>query len=90
MTPRSQAIAFRIWQHCEPIGWDCNIKDVADALGVSWKVINGVAVAKGWNTRFRKDTPDSLSDGSLNGSPFGTISRAAAVIAEYAPQELEE
>lgn len=54
LTPRSEALAFRIWAHCEPLGWDVTYQEVGDALDVSWHRVNRIAQAKGWLTRFRK------------------------------------
>jgi hypothetical protein len=59
MTPREHALAFRIWHHCEPIGWDCTISEVAEALGVNRLLLGQVAAKKGWSSRFRSAKPDS-------------------------------
>lgn len=53
MTPRGQAIAFRIWQHCCPLGWDCTLFDVADALDVPVATVRAVIRLKSWGGRLR-------------------------------------
>jgi hypothetical protein len=57
MTPRSAALAFRIWQYAEPLGWDCSVKDIAEGLGdVSWQRVRKVLHLKGWSNRVRRDS----------------------------------
>lgn len=53
MTPRSQALAFRIWAYCEPRGWDCTLTEVADALDESINRVRGVCQWRGWTERMR-------------------------------------
>jgi hypothetical protein len=53
MTPRSEALAFRIWQYCEPLGWDCTSTEVADVLGVSVWTVSNICKSKGWSERLR-------------------------------------
>ena len=53
MTPRTAALRFRIWQHCEPIGWDCTMAEVAEALEVDVKSVGAVVRNAGWAERFR-------------------------------------
>ena len=54
MTPQQEAIAFRIWAHCEPLGWDVTIPDIAEALDLTKQRVIGICVSKGWVDRFRK------------------------------------
>jgi hypothetical protein len=56
MTPRAQALAFRIWQYAEPLGWDCTVGEIADALGVGNRAISHMAEVKGWAIRLRGRT----------------------------------
>ena len=53
MSPADEALAFRIWQYANPIGWDCQMKDVAEHLGIHWQRVRSIALKKGWNERFR-------------------------------------
>jgi hypothetical protein len=57
LTPRSAALAFRIWAYAEPLGWDCSVKDIAEALGdVSWGTVRAVLQHKNWLSRVRCDS----------------------------------
>ena len=53
MTARTEATAFRIWNLCEPMGWDLKISDVAEELDLSARHISAVCVQKGWLGRLR-------------------------------------
>ena len=56
MTPRSETLAFRAWAHCQPIGWNITIRDLAEALGESVSRTRSVVVGKGWQQRLRAGT----------------------------------
>lgn len=56
MSIKAQALAFRVWQVAEPIGWDCTTQDVARAVGVYHLQVCKVVKAKGWQSRFRSTT----------------------------------
>lgn len=58
MTARTDALAFRIWAYCTPRGWDCDLREIADALGVSWHSVRGACIRKGWSNRLRTRKPD--------------------------------
>lgn len=60
-TPRTEAIAFRLWAYASPRGWDCTAAEAADALDVSTRVIGAVSRRKGWTERFRVTHADPLS-----------------------------
>ncbi|EYD71784.1 hypothetical protein [Limimaricola hongkongensis] len=53
MTPRSEALAYRIWAEAKPIGWDCSVTDLAEALDETPQRIGMICRAKGWSDRFR-------------------------------------
>lgn len=53
LSPATQALAYRIWAHCQPIGWNCSITEIADALGVDWHRVNSTLIRKGWSGRVR-------------------------------------
>jgi hypothetical protein len=77
---RSDAIAFRIWQYANPIGWDCNLSDVAEALGVTTNTARAIAQWRGWLGRFRKDAVV----GGINATPSShawTHNRVASDVA---------
>jgi hypothetical protein len=53
MTPRRQAIAFRIWSHAESVGWDITVRELADAIGEKSFTVRNIVVEKGWHGRLR-------------------------------------
>ncbi len=53
MTPRGHAIAFRVWQYCQPLGWDCTLAEVADALDEPFATVRAVIGVKNWGGRLR-------------------------------------
>ena len=54
LSPRSEALAFRIWRECEPIGWNCTVSECAAALDVPQPRVTSIVRAKGWTGRFRR------------------------------------
>lgn len=54
MSPKSEAIAFRMWAFATPLGWDTTIREVAEHLDVSTGTARNIAQLKGWLSRFRK------------------------------------
>jgi DNA-binding transcriptional regulator LsrR (DeoR family) len=58
MTPRQHAIAYKVWAHCEAIGWDCTVPECADAIGEPATFVGRVVSARGWATRFRAAQAD--------------------------------
>ena len=59
LSPRSEALALRIYNHCVPLEWDCTHADVADALGVGVRLVVAVCRDKGWNQRLRVSVKNS-------------------------------
>jgi hypothetical protein len=53
LSPKSEALAFRIWAYAEPKGWDVLLADVAKDLNISIAQARWVVTAKRWNSRFR-------------------------------------
>ncbi len=64
LTPRSQAIAYRIWAIAKPLEWDISIADLAEQLNLSHHSIRSVLQLKGWINRLRlserRDNNDML------------------------------
>lgn len=58
MTPHYEAIAFRVWQAAEPVGWNATIPEIAARIDVDTRVVGRVVSAKGWRHRFRTDKTD--------------------------------
>ena len=54
MSPRMEAMAFRIWQYANPRGWDCTVGEIAAALEMQPSPIGRVCAMRGWHTRLRK------------------------------------
>lgn len=53
MSPRSMALAFRIWQVCEPVGWNLTIGQIAEELEEPLARVRWVIAKKGWGNRVR-------------------------------------
>jgi len=70
MNPRTQAIAYRIWCHADPRGWDVSIPELAEALEVRKGVIIGVCQHKGWLDRLRVARQDRSGDGRWSEAPL--------------------
>ncbi|TMV86436.1 hypothetical protein FGG78_19820 [Thioclava sp. BHET1] len=57
MTPRSMALAYRIWGHCTPIGWNTTAAEIADALGEPVGAVRRICAMKNWTWRLRAVRP---------------------------------
>ena len=67
MSPKAEALAFRIHQYAHPKGWDCLMSDVAADLKVSLSSVRQISTMKGWNSRFRVAKADTTAHfGSFN------------------------
>lgn len=66
LSPKGEALAFRIWAHATPLSWDLTARDIADALDVKVRSVSGVCAAKGWTTRLRASTVVRGSEGMIN------------------------
>lgn len=63
MTPRTNALAYRIWAWASPRGWDVTAGEIADALSdesgqVTPQMVGSVLRAMGWRTRVRTAVHD--------------------------------
>ncbi|MBR9819375.1 MAG: hypothetical protein GYB51_00070 [Rhodobacteraceae bacterium] len=67
--PATETIAFRMWQHCEPIGWNCTIAEAADAIDVSVNRVRRIAGHKGWGHRFRATRKDASAGFEVEAQP---------------------
>ncbi|WP_158972392.1 hypothetical protein [Chachezhania sediminis] len=59
VNPIAEAIAFRVWQHCEPIGWNCTVAEAAEAVDEPLGRVSRIIGHKGWGTRFRSTRTDT-------------------------------
>ena len=57
LSPRSEALAFRIWAYCQGVEWNCTVREIADALEASVHSVSSVIGFKSWHDRLR--TPES-------------------------------
>lgn len=53
MSARDEALAFRIWAYCEPLGWDVTSTDIAREMGAPRSKVAAVLARKGWTSRIR-------------------------------------
>ena len=53
MNPKTEALAFRIWQWANEREWDCNVNEIAEALGEPIVRVTTVCSIKGWCGRLR-------------------------------------
>ena len=53
LSPKSEALAFRIWQYATPREWNVTLAEIADHLDESIDRVRGVVVAKKWFGRVR-------------------------------------
>lgn len=67
MSARSDALAFRIWQIAEPLGWDCTVREIADDLGESWHRVHHICFHRRWTELLRKS---SAYDTKYNSSVY--------------------
>lgn len=58
MSPRMEAMAFRIWQYANPRGWDCTVGEIAEALDMHPIPVGRVCAMRGWHVRLRKTRLD--------------------------------
>ena len=62
-SPRTLALRYRIWAHCEPLGWDTSVREIAEALDEPTISIAKVVSHAGWQTRLR--APASAINGEI-------------------------
>ena len=62
MTPRTEALAFRIWAFAKPKDWDCTIHDIAAALEETPQRVTAVCSRKHWIGRLRSSGPFYLDN----------------------------
>lgn len=72
MSPRTEALAYRIWAYAEPRGWDVSINDIADALDVTVRRCGKVCATKGWTSRLRASRSTARSAAYLECVSYGS------------------
>jgi hypothetical protein len=63
MTPRTEALAFRIWAIAKPKDWDCTLQELSDATGESVMRVSAICRQKNWNRRLRSSSSYYLDTG---------------------------
>ena len=59
-TPRTEANAFRIWAHCQPLGWNTTVAEIATALSLTAAQVTYVVGSKNWTHRLRTVRRDEV------------------------------
>jgi hypothetical protein len=80
MTPRREALAFRIWQFASAREWNVTSAEIAEALGESTDKVRAVAAARGWAQRMRSLT--SADPGKSKGWQHGNEMAAHYIAAD--------
>lgn len=60
LKPASEALAYRIWAYAKPIGWDCTVVEIAEALEEHTSRVSNVCHIKGWLPRLRAGVGEVL------------------------------
>ena len=55
LSPRLEARACRIWGVAKEHDWKITQVAIADALGIDFRTVSAVVIAKGWQDKFDKD-----------------------------------
>lgn len=55
-SPRTEAVAYRIWGYAEPLGWNCTSAQIAEGIGEPIGAVRKVIGLKGWANRVRCNT----------------------------------
>lgn len=58
MNIKLEALAFRIWQAAEPLGWNLTRRDLAEMLDEPTRRIAWAVIEKGWGSRLRAHVTD--------------------------------
>ncbi len=56
LSPKSEALAYRIWAYCEPRGWNVTPREIGDEIGICASHVVQLLWRKGWHTRVRADS----------------------------------
>lgn len=75
LTPKNEALAFRIWGFAKPAAWDVTLKEIADELAESPARVRAVAQIKGWLPRLRSASAPRSAFGSVRDKAPLTLHR---------------
>lgn len=66
MNLKTEALAFLIWRHANPLEWNMTYVEVAEALGVSKERVRAICSLKKWTNRFRAPPSSGAFQGYMN------------------------
>lgn len=81
MTPKSEAIAFRIWQYASPREWNVTYTELAEEMEIPVQTASTVIHGKGWQSRVRNSGAPRGADGKMPGNSSWAAERLARDIA---------
>lgn len=50
---KRKALAYQIYNFCEPRAWDVTATEIAEEFDVTYQMVTGVLRAEGWQNRIR-------------------------------------
>jgi hypothetical protein len=65
MTPRTIALAYRIWAYAAPRGWDVTIPELADEMREHHNTITNILRWRGWLHRVRRVSGHGVFGGPM-------------------------
>jgi hypothetical protein len=85
MTPRVEAIAYRIRAICVECGWNITVGELAEELNLSYATVRNVLLAKSWHGRVRP----AFSRNLYGKRPHSAISYAEelSILHAFAPEQ---
>jgi len=86
MTPRTQALAYRIWSYATPRAWDLTAYDIAEALEVEVARVHYILAEKGWNARTRNSRTEPIYATIGLAQRPRTDHHVSVALAYYAPR----
>lgn len=65
MTPKYEAIAFRIWQYASPRDWRVSYDELAEELALTYSQVYNAIRAKGWGGKVMSATKSDYGKRSM-------------------------
>lgn len=66
LTPRTEAVAYRIWGFAAPRGWRVTQRQIADAIREPLDTVSKTICAKGWQGRTLGNDPEARTEKARN------------------------
>ena len=54
MTIKSRANEFRVWREADSVDWDCQINELADAVGITPQGVRQILIRRGWLSKIKR------------------------------------